>query len=313
MKTLNYFILPVNKPQKISSFKTISMLKREYNLNKITMGHTGTLDPFATGVLIILGGKATKLSKFFNFYKKTYFARVIFGKKSTTGDKYGKIINNSFAPPDKNSILNILNKFKGNILQKPHKYSAVKINGKRAYQYSRDNIDIELKPRKIFIYDIYLVHYNYKNATGIFKISCSSGTYIRTLFEDIAEKLGTFAYTDELVRFSIGPFTMSRTLKIKLNSLKCNLKKYLIYPTYNLLSPYIKFFELKDNLKQIFLKGKKINKKYLFKEINLNININTNINNPFYIGFYNKKDLITTILKITNNEVKYSFNYPEII
>lgn len=327
MKNENFFILPINKPKSISSFKALNLVKKTYNFNKrFHLGHTGTLDPFATGILILLGGKATKLAKFFNLFEKTYFAKVIFGKKSETGDSYGKIVKESIIP-DKDQILLSLNKFKGEILQKPHKFSAVKINGKRAYQYSRDNIDIELKPRKITIFDLNMLLYNKNTGVGIFKIVCSSGTYIRSLFEDIAETLNTYAYTGELVRFSIGPFKIQNTLKFNIkNNLndnsyfnkniilnKENLEDYLIYPTYEIFKQYFPFFKIPEKLKTIFINGKKIQIDNLLDSINLNKTTNQNHINSKYIGFYNKDKLITTILEFEDDKVNYSFNYPEII
>lgn len=180
-------VLIINKPKGFTSHDIVNVLRKALNTKKI--GHTGTLDPNATGVLPILVGTATKISKYLIEHDKTYIATIKLGEKTDTGDSEGNIIeqdsnchNLSFEQIEK-----VLKTFIGKQKQIPPKYSAIKVNGKKAYEYARQGQAVELVAREIEIYSIKMIKLADKEIT--FEVSCSKGTYIRTLCEDIAEKL----------------------------------------------------------------------------------------------------------------------------
>lgn len=182
-------ILVINKPKGYTSHDVVNCLRKTLNTKKI--GHTGTLDPNATGVLPILVGTATKLSKYLIEHDKTYIATVKLGEKTETGDSEGTVIKQDSGiltkKITKGEIENVLNSFEGKQQQIPPMYSAIKINGKKAYEYARKGQEVKIEPRKIEIYDIRFI--NKDNLEITFEVSCSKGTYIRTLCENIAEKL----------------------------------------------------------------------------------------------------------------------------
>lgn len=174
---------------------------------RLRVGHSGTLDPFATGLLIILVGDATKKQAEFMKLDKEYEATLQLGYTSTTGDPEGTIMKMSNVKtqmPNEAQINKILRKFKGEQKQIPPKYSAIKIKGKKAYELARKGEDFELKPRTIILYGMEVLDYQFPELH--LKIRCSSGTYIRTLAEDIGKALGTGAYLTALRRTKIGDF-----------------------------------------------------------------------------------------------------------
>ncbi len=197
-------ILIVDKPLGKTSFDMVRDARKKYNIKKV--GHIGTLDPMATGVLAILIGEATKLSDYLVEHDKEYIATLCLGEKRDTGDSEGKIIEEKAVPDDisKENITEVLDRFKGESMQIPPMYSAIKINGEKLYDLARKGIEVERKPRKINIYDIELIKFDNKEI--IFRVVCSKGTYIRSLCEDIAEKLDTLGYMKDLKRTRIGNF-----------------------------------------------------------------------------------------------------------
>ena len=204
-------VLIIDKPIGVTSFDVIRDIRKEYGTKKV--GHTGTLDPMATGVLPILIGDATKLSDYLMDHDKEYIAVLKLGEKRDTGDSEGNIIETSKIPNlTTQEIENTLKAFIGKISQIPPMYSAIKVNGKKLYELAREGKEIERKPRSVEIYSIELLEVE-KNTENIidkikFKVNCSKGTYIRTLCEDIAEKLGTVGYMKELRRTRVGRFTL---------------------------------------------------------------------------------------------------------
>lgn len=171
---------------------------------KVKIGHAGTLDPLASGLLIVLIGDATK--KQFEFMKldKTYQVEAKLGEVSSTGDEEGKKEFVSNLIPTEEQIKQVIKKFTGEIMQKPPVFSAIKINGKRAYELARSGKQVKLKPRAVKIYEFDDVIYKYPNLS--FTVSVSSGTYIRSLVEDIGDYIKTGAYTKSLRRISIGKY-----------------------------------------------------------------------------------------------------------
>ena len=198
-------VLIVDKEKGMTSFDVIRQIKREKKDNKIKIGHIGTLDPMATGVLPILLGEATKLSDYLMEHDKDYVAILKLGEKRSTGDQEGDIVETADIPEfDENKIKEVLNSFIGKSEQIPPMYSALKVNGKKLYELARQGIEVERKPRIIEITKIELISINGNEVK--FKVTCSKGTYIRTLCEDIAKKLGTVGYMADLRRTRVGNF-----------------------------------------------------------------------------------------------------------
>ena len=184
-------ILIINKQKGFTSHDVVNIIRKTLNIKKV--GHAGTLDPNATGVLPILIGQGTKLSKYLIEHNKEYIATIKLGEETKTGDLEGEIIGKDkdildiLKSLDKQQLNYILTSFKGTQDQIPPKYSAIKINGKKAYEYARKGQEVELKSRKITIYDIKLI--DFQGDEIVFKVECSKGTYIRSLCEDISKKL----------------------------------------------------------------------------------------------------------------------------
>ncbi len=206
-------ILIINKPKGYTSQDVVSKVKKILNIKKA--GHTGTLDPLATGVLPIMLGNYTKLSKYLIEHDKTYIAKVKLGEKSSTGDLEGEIIESKEVDEKLttlSNINNVLNSFIGIQKQIPPKYSAIKVNGKKLYEYARDSKEVEIPEREIEIYNIRFIEYINHEIT--FEVSCSKGTYIRTLCENIAEKLGTVGTMTSLVRTKVDRFSIENALTL---------------------------------------------------------------------------------------------------
>lgn len=238
-------VIVVDKAKGNTSFDEIRKIRKEYNIKKV--GHTGTLDPMATGVLNILVGEATKLSDYLMEHDKEYVATLTLGEKRDTGDSEGKIIETKKVPElNEKDVKETLKSFEGEISQIPPKYSAIKVNGKKLYEYARSGEEIEIKPRKVTIFEINLIEIKENNIR--FKVHCSKGTYIRTLCEDIAEKLGTVGYMSSLRRTRVGNFTLDDVEKIF--SIEETLKNE---PEYKLkdkeLSKFLNGVKIKANLK----------------------------------------------------------------
>lgn len=211
-------IILVDKPAGISSFGIVAKIRRELKEefgHKIKVGHTGTLDPFATGLLILLSGKMTKKSNEFLKLDKIYEAELKLGFVSSTGDPEGEIQQYSDnLCPQRDAVKSVLRSFTGKITQTPPRFSAIKINGERAYKLARKGADFEIPSREVEIYSIEILDYSYPTL----KIRChvSSGTYIRTLAEDIGKKLGTGAYLTALRRTKIGDYHIEDAKKVML-------------------------------------------------------------------------------------------------
>lgn len=196
-------IILLDKPSKLSSNQAIQKIKREFNLNKI--GHTGTLDPLATGLLPLCLGKATKIAQFLINSDKTYHATIKLGVKTSTGDKEGEVIETSSVDmPDESKVDQIIQSFVGKHEQIPPMYSALKFKGQRLYKLAIKGIDVPRKPRSIRINSIDLVKFNNDKIELI--IECSKGTYIRSLAEDIASEFQSVGHIHQLRRLNISCF-----------------------------------------------------------------------------------------------------------
>lgn len=218
-------IIVINKEKEYTSHDVVAKLKKKLNISKV--GHTGTLDPNATGVLPILIGKGTKFSKYLINHDKIYEVELELGKKTDTADIEGKVIEEENVDEKyiKENLLQVLESFVGKQEQIPPMYSAIKKNGKKLYEYARAGEKVEIEPRKIEIYKIDLNKYD-KNIIS-FVVSCSKGTYIRSLCEDIAGKLNTVGYMKNLKRLQVGKFNIKDAVYIDDIDLK-NVNEHLI-------------------------------------------------------------------------------------
>ena len=206
-------IIILNKQKGCTSHDVVAKTKR---LLKEKVGHTGTLDPNATGVLPLLVGQGTKLSAYLIEHDKEYTATLKLGEKRDTADSEGAIIEErqiDYSSLQKENVEKVLQSFIGKQEQIPPMYSAIKINGKKLYEYARKNEKIELEPRHIEIYKIDLI--DIIKDTIIFKVQCSKGTYIRSLCEDIAKRLNTVGYMQELERSRVGKFDIKDSITIE--------------------------------------------------------------------------------------------------
>ena len=207
-------IIIINKGKNYTSNDVVSIVKK---ITKSKVGHTGTLDPNATGVLPLLIGNATKVSKYLINHDKEYEVVLQLGIRTETADVEGKVIEQKEVTAEmlnKDNIEEKLQQFIGKQEQIPPIYSAIKVNGKKLYEYARRGQEVELKPRQIEIYSIQLVGINEKEKQISFKVKCSKGTYIRSLCEDISKKLGTVGYMKELNRLQVGEFYIKDAVTI---------------------------------------------------------------------------------------------------
>lgn len=195
--------LVIDKPQDITSFDVIRRLKKLARFKKI--GHTGTLDPFATGVLVVALGSATRLIEYAMDTKKRYSFRIRFGETRDTLDRDGQVIDTSDARTTKQELLSAMSGFIGTIEQVPPKYSAIKVDGQRAYDMARNGVDLDLKARSVELYELNLIDSTEDYAD--FDVLCGKGFYIRSLARDICEKLGVLGYVENLRRTLNAKFT----------------------------------------------------------------------------------------------------------
>lgn len=198
-------IICINKPKGKTSFDVVRYIQREL---KVKAGHSGTLDPNATGVLVVAINKATKALQFLGLEDKVYTATLKLGLKTDTGDVWGETIDEAIVPPlDKETVMHILNTFIGKQSQRVPIVSAKKIDGKKLYEYHRQNIEVETQYTDIEIFDIQFI--DFKDDEITFTAHVSNGTYIRTLCEDIAQALNTVGTMATLNRDQVGKFTMA--------------------------------------------------------------------------------------------------------
>ena len=205
-------IILIDKPSSMTSFGVVARLRRVFSKEagkKVKVGHTGTLDPFATGLMIIVTGKECRNAMIYTKLDKVYEATFVLGQTSTTGDPEGEItVMDGERRPKDEEIARVLKQFTGEIKQRPPIFSAIKIDGRRAYKLARDGKEIEMPERTVTIHSLERVSYNYPELK--IRTHVSSGTYIRSLAVDIGESLGTGAYTSELRRTRIADYDVSQ-------------------------------------------------------------------------------------------------------
>ena len=213
-------VFSVWKPPAITSFDIVRKIKSLNISNKV--GHCGTLDPFAEGVVVICTGSETSNSSYYMEKKKKYLAKIIFGKETDTLDLTGQVIKQANKKIINTDVFdNILNNFIGDILQVPPYFSAKKINNVKLYDLARKNIFVRLKPVKVTVYDIKAIEVSQDYA--IIEVFCSKGTYIRCLARDIAYNLDTYGYLESLQRLSVGSFNEKNSIKYE-DLDKCKFK-----------------------------------------------------------------------------------------
>lgn len=204
-------ILVVNKAKDLTSHDVVSILRRKLNMKKI--GHTGTLDPMATGVLPICIGNSTRISSYIMEQGKSYIAELKFGFSTTTYDSTGEIVdqtdNTIFT---EEQLRESIKHFIGEIEQYPPIYSAIKVDGKKLYEYAREGQEVEIKPRNVTIYDINLL--DLKDDTATIQVECSKGTYIRSLIHDLGKELSSYAHMTHLIRNRVGKFNIDNSIDI---------------------------------------------------------------------------------------------------
>lgn len=209
-------ILLVDKLSGWSSFDVVAkvrgVLKQETG-QKVKVGHTGTLDPLATGLMIVVVGTYCKRAEEFSKLDKTYEVTMKLGQTSSTGDEEGEKTATNAQQPDEREIKEVLESFVGESMQVPPAFSAIKIDGKRAYKLAREGKEVKIEPRKVNINYLQLTNYSYPEAT--FTVDVSSGTYIRSLVQDIGEKLGTGAYMSDLRRTKVGVWNIEDAVVVE--------------------------------------------------------------------------------------------------
>ena len=205
-------VLLVNKKEGMTSFDIVRKIKKALNTKNV--GHCGTLDPLAEGLLVVTIGKALKISRFLEADEKEYVATIKLGERTPTLDREGEIIERKEIKPfTKENINSVFDSLIGNIKQRPPIYSAISVNGKRLYEYARENIKVEIKEREIEIKELELLEYG-KDFIK-YRVVCSKGTYVRVLCETIANKLNNIGYMSNLLRTRIGKLTLDKAYTLE--------------------------------------------------------------------------------------------------
>lgn len=234
-------IIGVFKPEGWTSFDVIAKLRGILHIKRL--GHAGTLDPMATGVLPVFIGKATKSCDILPDKRKRYTAGFRLGIATDTLDITGKILSTCDKEISYDEINNVLDDFKGEIIQLPPMYSAVKVNGKKLYELAREGKTVERKPRKAYVYDISLTSYDPEKREGILNIDCGEGTYVRTIIDDIGKKLGVYGTMTSLVRTYSGGIDIKDTHTLEEIQKICNENTID-----SIIMPTDKVFEIYDSV-----------------------------------------------------------------
>ena len=219
--------LNVYKPKGITSHDVVSALRRITKVKQI--GHTGTLDPFAEGVLPICIGKATRLIEYLDD-DKAYTGTIQLGSSTTTYDLEGEEVNFSDKKVTFNEIEAALDKFRGEIEQLPPIYSAIKVNGKKLYEYAREGKEVKIEPRGVNISNLQILNFYPETRQLELHIECSKGTYIRSIANDLGEELGTYGHLVKLVRVKAGMFEVNNAVSLEHIQTKEDVEKLLIAP-----------------------------------------------------------------------------------
>lgn len=279
-------IIIINKQKNVTSHDIVHKAKKILNEK---VGHTGTLDPNATGVLPLLIGKGTEISKYIINHDKIYEAELQLGEKRDTADIEGKIIENKLVDENElqdENVKKVLKNLIGKQEQIPPIYSAIKVKGKKLYEYARSGENVEIKPRTIEIYNMELIEIDRKNKIIRFRVNCSKGTYVRTLCEDLAEKLNTVGYMKNLRRIQVGEFNIENSISLEqLENKEIFQKNFITIEKYFEENQKIKLNEYKMKL---FLNG-----------VQLTYNLDDNI-----YKIYNTNNEFIGIGTVKNNLLK---------
>ena len=275
--------LNIYKPKGKTSHDVVAVLRRITKIKQI--GHTGTLDPFAEGVLPICIGKATRLIEYLDD-DKAYIGTVQLGKSTTSYDTEGEGINFSDKKVSLEEIKNILPKFQGEIEQLPPIYSAIKVNGKKLYEYARKGEEVEIKPRKVNIYKLEVVNFDEEKQTLELHIECSKGTYIRSIAHDIGEILGCYGHLIKLVRTKAGKFEISKAIQLDILETSKDIQENLIYPLEYLNFPK---YELNEAEKE---------------KVSHGMSLDINQNNGYIV--LTKHEKLIAIAEVENKKAKMS-------
>lgn len=276
--------LNVYKPIGLTSHDVVAVLRKITKIKQI--GHTGTLDPFAEGVLPICIGKATRLIEYLNDDKE-YLAEITFGKSTDTYDCEGATISDCKSEIVAPQILEALKQFEGEILQTPPIYSAIKVKGKKLYEYARKGQEVHIEPRKVFIEKIELKNFDKENQKAQVLIKCSKGTYIRSIAHDLGQNLKVGAHLSKLIRTQAGKFYVETAIPLEDIKTNDDILKNLINPLSMIDLPKIVINE--NEYKQI-LQGQFIENKNKLKE------------NDFLILVYNNS--ISAIAQVHGNQIR---------
>lgn len=271
------------KPTGMTSSDVVMAVKKTLKTKRV--GHLGTLDPAASGVLPVAVGKATKFFDYFLNKDKVYRAVVEFGVNSDTLDSFGNITNiDNNIDISENEILSVLPKFIGEISQVPPKYSAKKVGGKKAYELARENINFELKPRKLTIFSIKLVEKCEKNRF-LFEVHCEAGTYIRSLFNDIAGELSTSCVTSVIIRTKSGAFNINNAISLE------DFKQNPSIDSIEDVLRNIQKIEVSGHIAKQIINGVKVSKEEFEKTLSVKVNDEFFIKfNGELVGLYNVLD-----------------------
>ncbi|MCM0648580.1 tRNA pseudouridine(55) synthase TruB [Clostridium swellfunianum] len=284
-------ILNIYKPSGISSFDAVKKVMKICGTKKV--GHTGTLDPLASGVLPICIGKATKIVDYIMSETKVYKAQLRLGVITDTYDREGEITHETDVKLSEEDIIDTITSFVGESEQEPPMYSALKVNGKRLYELARQGINVEREKRKITIYSIEIL--NISLPLVDFIVTCSKGTYIRSLCYDIGEKLGVGGAMWDLERIQTGSFKIEDS--VKLDDLdKDNVSEFII-PIEEGLSKYDKVI-FSSKHEKLLLNGVKINNEYLIRNIEFNKLYRVYLDGKTFVGLGIRDDVGFKITKL---------------
>lgn len=232
-------LLLINKPSGVTSYDVIKKVKKYYSTNKV--GHTGTLDPLASGLLCVLIGPSVKACDYLQDKKKTYYAGIKLGVETDTEDITGQIIKTDDKYVSKDDLSIVLNSFKGEYMQTPPMYSSKKVDGKKLYEYARKGIILERSQTQLHIYDISLDLNNGEYPNYYFTCTCSKGTYIRTLCHDIGIRLGTYGTMFYLNRTNCYPYSIDQSYLIEdIENMSVEQKHEILIPPYDFFKTPLK-------------------------------------------------------------------------
>lgn len=286
MQMDNEGLILINKPEGKTSFQIVTELRKKTGIKKI--GHSGTLDKAACGLLVLCIGKTTKLLNYLIGLPKRYYCEVTFGIQTDTDDKNGEIINRYDGVIEFDTIKKLIPEFSGIIQQTPPNYSAIHVNGKRAYQLALRDKEIDLKKREVEIKSLNIIDFDGKVLK--IEIECSSGTYIRSLARDLGLISGYLAYVSHLRRDSVGDFSLDDANNLTDDNIK-------IYPPLEALRHY-ETINIKEEYVGYFKNGKKLNSG-IFVDLD-------NKNGEFKTAFNNE---LLGVIRKENNKIFYKFVY----